>query len=191
MSRHVGIQLTFFYPLSSCESISLLDSVGKSCSLRCKTQWWTLTQTQFKTLQKARPVAHLFALKACNWSGLYYVSYHMLTGLKNQDAQCPPQRHNFVVHNFHSTYLHAEVYLWLSFVIALSFKLLLHLLNSAARIQITRLVCPSFQLQSANHWWMTLGGGGGGLYSLILGQSQALAGLLCIFHCIWKDSGHL
>jgi hypothetical protein len=27
-----------------------------------------------KTLQKARPVAHLFALKACNWSGLYYMS---------------------------------------------------------------------------------------------------------------------
>ncbi len=153
---------------------SLLDSVGKSCSLRCKTQWWTLTQIQFMALQKARPVAHLFALKACNWSGLYYVSYHMLTGLKNQDAQCPPQRHNFVVHNFHSTYLHAEVYLWLSFVIALSFKLLLHLLNSAARIQITRLVCHSFQLQSANHWWMTLGprGGGGGYIALSLDKAR-------------------
>lgn len=99
-------------------------------------------------LTKSPPCCSSFCTESMQ---LYYVSYHMLTGLKNQDAQCPPQRHNFVVHNFHSTYLHAEVYLWLSFVIALSLKLLLHLLNSAARIQITRLVCPSFQLQSANH----------------------------------------
>jgi len=140
-------------------------------------------------LTKSPPCCSSFCTESMQ---LYYVSYHMLTGLKNQDAQCPPQRHNFVVHNFHSTYLHAEVYLWLSFVIALSLKLLLHLLNSAARIQITRLVCPSFQLQSANHWWMTLGpGGAGAFYSIILRQSQALAGLLCIFHCIWKDGGHL
>ncbi len=101
MSRNVRIQLTFFYPLSSCCSVSPWQC-WKIMFFKVQNPMVNFDPNPIQDLTKSPPSCSSFCTESMQLvRSLLYVSYHMLTGLKNQDAQCPPQRHNFVVHNFH------------------------------------------------------------------------------------------